>query len=430
MNFMGLYDIFLQHPSIQTDTRKLQAGDVYFALKGPNFDGNAFAVKALKDGAAFAVVDDVSLRGVEQCILVEDVLLALQHLALHHRRQFKIPVLAITGSNGKTTTKELVHAALASKYNTIATIGNLNNHIGVPLTLLRLSSDTEMAIIEMGANHLLEIASYCEIAEPTHGLITNCGKAHLEGFGSEEGIRKGKGELYDFLRKNDGLIFRYSDAFYLQGMAEGIKQQLTYGSSAKDDYTGLAISSSTFLQVVASHKDETVELNTHLVGNFNLPNVMAAVAIGLHFGVDLTDIKIAIEQYQPDNSRSQWMQKGSNNLILDAYNANPTSMQAAIENFGASSLHNKQLWIGAMKEMGADETKEHTALINLIRSYSWMEVLLVGKEFDNLGVEYKHFQNSQEAKSYIASNAPQGAHILIKGSRGSRMEEIVQALPS
>lgn len=423
MNIAGIYEIYLQYPSVQTDTRKLKQGDIFFALKGPNFNGNTFAVQALEAGAAYVIIDDAEYAVSDKYILVDDVLKCLQELANYHRRQLNIPFIAITGSNGKTTTKELVTAVLRKKYITYATDGNLNNHIGVPLTLLKIKPDAEMAVVEMGANHQKEIESYCLIAEPAYGIITNCGKAHIEGFGGEEGVRKGKGELYDFLRAHNGTIFRNTDLAYLQGMAQGISNQVTYGS--KDaDYTGTLQMNDIFLEVVFNN----ATIKTQLVGDYNFPNVMVAIAVGMHFNIPVKDIQEAIESYNPDNSRSQWIRIGSNSVILDAYNANPTSMRAAITNFAKASLPHKMLWIGAMKEMGKDEHKEHTELVAFIGQYQWDNVILVGREFENITHTYLHFTDSAQAAEYVKQHAPHDASILIKGSRGSKMEVLLDAL--
>ena len=348
-------------------------------------------------------------------------------MALQHRKRFDIPFIAITGSNGKTTTKELVTAALRAKYITYATDGNLNNHIGVPLTILKIKADAKMAIIEMGANHQREIASYCTIALPTHGIITNCGKAHIEGFGGVEGVRKGKGELYDFLKATGGVIFRNTDLDYLESMAKGITHEITYGS-ANAQYIGKPMMNGVFLDVAMLTKHAETTIHTHLVGEYNFPNVMVAAAVGLSFGIGIDDIKEAIAAYNPDNSRSQWMQKGSNQIILDAYNANPTSMAAAIANFARADLAAKLLWIGGMKEMGADEQKEHTELVSIIGQYKWDDVILVGKEFKNIPHTYRWFETSVEAAEAVKANPPANSAILIKGSRGSRMEALLAAL--
>ena len=429
MRIDELYQLYLQFPSVQTDTRKLKQGDMYFALSGANFDGNTFAAEALAKGAVYAVVDNAAYIVNDRCILVEDVLTSLQQLAKHHRQQFSIPFIAITGSNGKTTTKELIAAVLRKKFITYATEGNLNNHIGVPLTLLKVKRDAQMAIIEMGANHQREIAGYCEIALPDYALITNCGKAHIEGFGGIEGVRKGKGELYDFIRAHNGLIFRNADLQYLEDMAKGIARQVTYGTK-NADHIGRPIMDGVFLKAALKTSNGEELLNTNLVGDYNFPNVLVAAAIGWHFGVSMADIKEAIAGYAPDNSRSQWVKKGTNELILDAYNANPTSMRAAILNFAGAILPSKMLWLGGMKEMGTEEKHEHEALIDLVDMYSWAQVILVGKEFYGLSKDYQWFENSQQAAEYVRQHLPQNSSILIKGSRGSKMELLADALPA
>lgn len=427
MDISTLYQLYLQYPSVQTDTRKLKNGDIFFALKGDNFNGNTFAAQAIEKGAAYAVIDEPIHKTDERCIVVENVLATLQALARHHRRHFDIPFIAITGSNGKTTTKELITAVLSRKFKTYATEGNLNNHIGVPLTLLKIKKDAEMAVIEMGANHLREIASYCDIALPTHGIITNCGKAHIEGFGGLEGVRKGKGELYDFLRANDGIIFRNADLSYLEEMAHDIATQITYGT-ANAQYIGKPLTNDVFLSLAMLTAGTETTIKTNLVGIYNFPNVMVAIAAGLHFGISIDDIKQAIAAYNPDNSRSQWLVKGSNKIIVDTYNANPTSMQAAITNFAAAKLQNKVLWIGAMKEMGHEEENEHTALVSLIDQYEWKDVILVGKEFEKVKAAHHWFATSAEAAQFVKEHPPVNNAILVKGSRGSRMEIMVEAL--
>lgn len=427
METRDLYQLYLRHPSVETDTRKLRSGDIFFALKGPSFDGNTFASQALDLGAAYAVIDNPSCKTDHRCILVDDVLTALQNLARYHRQQLNIPFIAITGSNGKTTTKELITSTLRRQFRTSATDGNLNNHIGVPLTLLKVKPNTEIAVIEMGANHRGEIASYCHIALPTHGLITNCGKAHMEGFGGEEGVRKGKGELYDYLKDTGGTIFRNADLDYLEDMARGVSGQITYGS-ANAHFIGRPLMDSMFLNVAILNAGAETTIHTRLVGGYNFPNVMAAVAIGLHFGIPIDKIREAIEDYQPDNSRSQFLSVGSNQVILDAYNANPTSMKAAIANFAALPGSRKILWLGAMKEMGEYEASEHEALVSYIRGYDWDDVILAGKEFEGLAEDYLWFATSAEAATFVQNHPPANAAILIKGSRGSRMERLLDAL--
>ena len=417
MNIIELYEIYKQYPSIQTDTRKLKKGDIFFALRGPNFNANAFALAALESGAAYAVIDDPEYNTHGNMILVTDALAALQQLALFHRNQFDIPFIAITGSNGKTTTKELIHAVLSSSYKTYTTEGNLNNHIGVPLTILKIRSDAEMAVIEMGANHRGEIASYCDYTRPTHGLITNVGKAHLEGFGGYEGVKKGKGELYDFVRATDGTAFVMWDYDYLKEMSEGIKKIVKYGS-----FNSSVIESEPFLKL----KIENDVISTQLVGGYNLPNVLAAAAIGSHFNVPAEKIKQALESYTPSNSRSQLLEKESNRIILDAYNANPSSMRAAIENFEKIKAPNKILILGAMAELGEESLYEHEQIIKLLDKFQWTEVVLVGGDFLKVKSRYKTFDNSLKAKEWYKSQRIDNAYLLVKGSRSMQMERVLE----
>jgi UDP-N-acetylmuramoyl-tripeptide--D-alanyl-D-alanine ligase len=422
-----LYNLFLQFPSIQTDSRKIKKGDIFFALKGDNFNGNSFAAKALEDGAAYAVIDEAQYAIDDRCILTNDVLTTLQLLAHHHRLQLDIPVIAITGSNGKTTTKELLIAVLSARYKTYATEGNLNNHIGVPLTLLKIKQDAEIAIVEMGANHIGEIASYCKYANPDFGLINNVGKAHLEGFGSLEGVKKAKGELYDYIRKFEGTIFRNADLDYLEKMSQGIRKQITYGTS-NAQVIGRSIGDDTMLKVVVLSSGMEVQINTQLVGAYNLPNVLAAVAVGHYFKVDIDTIKKALENYTPSNSRSQLIEKGSNKIILDAYNANPTSMKLALENMASLQAENKWLLLGAMKEMGEESVTEHQLLVDLAIHLGFKHVILTGKEFEATKHSYLWFATSSEVKDYLSENKIEDATILIKGSRGSKMEVVLDAL--
>jgi UDP-N-acetylmuramoyl-tripeptide--D-alanyl-D-alanine ligase len=424
MRIEELYQIFLQHPSIQTDTRKLKAGDLFFALKGPSFNGNEFAEQALKAGASYAIVDEDRYSS-SNTILVDDVLTTLQDLAMHHRKQFKMPFLAITGSNGKTTTKELIHAVLQTTYTTYTTEGNLNNHIGVPLTILKISSDAQMAVIEMGANHQKEIASYCTYALPTHGLITNVGKAHLEGFGGEEGVKKGKGELFDHLRATGGIAFIMNDYNYLQEMIAGIQHVFTYGTS-NADVVGTVERTDPFLQV-QFRKGMLGSVATQLVGSYNLPNVLAAVAVGKFFKVEEENIRSAIESYQPSNSRSQLLQKGNNKIVLDAYNANPSSMKAAIENFAAMAGEDKILALGAMAELGENSMNEHAAIVGEIEKHQWKHVILVGGDFLKVQHSFQAFNTPDEAGNWLKGKAD-GAQILIKGSRSMQMEKILPYL--
>jgi len=432
MEISELYEIYKKYPSVQTDTRKIEKGDIFFALKGPNFNGNEFVQNAIEGGASYAVIDEKKFEIPDKTILVDDVLTVLQQLANHHRRQFNnaagggIPFIAITGSNGKTTTKELIHAVLASTYTTYTTEGNLNNHIGIPLTLLKIKEDAQMAVIEMGANHIGEIASYCEIALPTHGLITNCGKAHLEGFGSEEGVRKAKGELFDFLRTlPHGCVFVMWDYDYLQKMSKGISGVIKYGTRGDAHVIGRVLKSDPLLEVeILQGLDEKL-IKTQLVGEYNLPNVLAAITIGKYFNVTDAKIKFAIENYTPSNSRSQLIQKGDNKIILDAYNANPSSMKLAIENF-SKMPGDKVLILGSMAELGKESEKEHQALVKQIGDYPWKEVILVGNEFEKVPHSFHQFKNSDEVKDWVQQQKFKNTNILIKGSRSMQMEKALK----
>ena len=463
MTIEKLYDIYLRHPSIRTDTRQLKQGDLFFALKGPNFNGNAFAARAFELGAAYAIIDETPDQSSaadgqpspdlpppyisDRLIVVPDVLSTLQELALHHRRQFDIPFIAITGSNGKTTTKELIHATLSSTYTTYTTQGNLNNHIGIPLTILSVQKDAQFAVIEMGANHQKEIEAYCRYTLPTHGIITNVGKAHLEGFGGPEGVKKGKGELYDFLRGTAGTAFVLRDSADLMQMSRGIPHLITYGTHDAD-ITGVIAPSEALLKVDITHGASTGPIQTQLVGDYNLPNVLVAVAVGRHFGVPDAAIRQAIEQYAPSNSRSQLIERNGLHIILDAYNANPSSMRAAIENFArlpipgdasqpaqpatsaspgaaAQPASRKVLILGAMAELGPESLAEHQGIIDLIGQYAWQQVVLVGGDFRHLSHPYLSFANSKEAGRWLAGVGLKDSYLLIKGSRSMKMEEVL-----
>lgn len=429
MDTSSLYQIYLQFPHICTDTRKLADNVLFFALKGDNFNGNSFALQAIEAGAAYAVVDEgFELSAHPQIIVVADVLTALQDLARFHREQLNIPFIGITGSNGKTTTKELVFTVLEQKYKTIATVGNLNNHIGVPLTILSIPLDTEMAIIEMGANHIGEIASYCTYAQPNFAIINNCGKAHLEGFGSLEGVRKAKGELYDFIRQTDGTIFINSDLDYLQNMSEGIAKRFSYGRS-NADIIGRDVSDTPLLKLAILNHSLEVLIATQLTGSYNFPNVLAAIAVGVYFQIDIDTIKQAIEQYIPSNSRSQWIKTEKNELILDAYNANPSSMEVALNNFGNIEAKHKVVLLGGMKEVGASSHEEHQKLIDRCNELGFEQVLLVGPEFKSLNTyRYELFDNSLSLKTHLLANPIVDALVLVKGSRGSKMEVVIDVL--
>ncbi|MGI9190888.1 MAG: UDP-N-acetylmuramoyl-tripeptide--D-alanyl-D-alanine ligase [Chitinophagaceae bacterium] len=425
MEISALYAIYKQFPRVQTDTRAIQAEELFFALKGEHFNGNRFAEQALEKGAAYAIIDEAEFAVDARCILVDNVLETLQALAKYHREQFSIPFIAITGSNGKTTTKELVHAVLSKKFKTTATVGNLNNHIGIPLTILRIPMDTEMAIIEMGANHQREIAGYCLYALPTHGIINNCGKAHLEGFGGVDGVRKGKGELYDFLREQEGAIFRNVDLDYLVSMSNGIHRQITYGETAAD-YTGMVVHGGETLQVAITRAGLEMSIQTQLVGDYNLANILAAVAVGHHFGVSANAIREALEAYTPSNSRSQRIQRDTNTIILDAYNANPSSMRVAIQNFKQMDFPNKVVIIGGMMELGEDSVMEHQQIVELLQESNWNHVLLVGGDFEKTQHAYTFVANYEAAADYLKQIAPSHAGILIKGSRAFTLEKIIQ----
>lgn len=420
-----LYNIYKQYPSVQTDTRQLKPGDIFFALKGDNFNGNTFARQAINAGAAYAVIDEAGYEVPGKTILVDDVLTTLQQLAQYHREQLSIPVIAITGSNGKTTTKELVHVVLSSTYKTYTTEGNLNNHIGIPITILKIKKDAEIAVIEMGANHQKEITGYCRYTQPSHGIITNCGKAHLEGFGGVEGVRKGKGELYDYLRTHNGTAFVMWDYDYLKEMSKGIPNIIRYGTAAAD-IEGVALDSEPFLEVNITKGSLAGCIKTRLVGDYNLPNVLLAVAIGKYFNVPDNKIKEAIENYTPSNSRSQLIETGSNKIILDAYNANPSSMKLAIENFAKLHADNKVLILGAMAELGNESLEEHKAIVEEINHYRWKQVVLVGGDFLKFKHSFPTFENSVQATEWFKQQKYTDSHILIKGSRSMKMEKILE----
>ena len=426
MDITSLYQLYLQNPGIETDSRKIKKNDIFFALKGPNFNGNHYAQQALRDGAAYCIVDEDTGTSNDRIIKVNDCLETLQQLAKKHREQFSIPFIAITGSNGKTTSKELIHAVLSSRFNTYTTTGNLNNHIGIPLTILKVRADAEIAVIEMGANHQKEIEGYCIYTMPTHGMITNCGKAHLEGFGGEDGVRKGKGELFDHLKKNNGTAFIYNDYNYLVEMSSGITTVITYGTEHAD-ITGVEMidAANEFLQVKITKGAGISEIKTQLVGGYNLPNVLAAVCIGKTFKVEDEKIKAALENYTPSNSRSQLIKKNSNRIILDAYNANPSSMKAAVENFATMPGNKKVLMLGGMMELGAESIHEHEALIDLVNQNQWHKVVLVGKDYKNIPDHFIHFHHVKEANNWYKEQHFKDAQVLIKGSRSMQMEKVL-----
>ena len=426
-----LYKLFIEcNGLVSTDTRKIEKGALFVALKGDNFNANAFAEKAIHEGCKYALVDDESYLIHPNIKLVSNTLKTLQQLANHHRKQFTIPVLAITGSNGKTTNKELIHAVLSKKYNTLATLGNLNNHIGVPLTLLRLKKEHTFAVIEMGANHQGEINELCEIADPDFGLITNIGKAHLEGFGGIEGVKKGKSELYKFLAKKGGLIFINGDDEVLNTLSEGMTK-ITYGLNENNNLSGNEISAGEFLSFSYKRNAiaETETIQSQLVGGYNLINCLAAMSIGAYFKVDPIAIKEAIEGYKPEMNRSQLVKTKNNKLILDAYNANPNSMKSAIENFAKFTADNKTILLGDMFELGEYSNEEHQGIIELLQHCKFNNVILIGEAFFKTKAhEFKKFKTTAETKLYLSSHPITKSTILIKGSRGMKLETLQEVL--
>lgn len=419
-----------------TDTRQLQAGDLFFALKGDNFDGNRFAAQALTDGAAYAVVDDPGVATDERFLLVENALQALQQLARAYRRQLDIPVLAITGSNGKTTTKELIAAVLSKSHQTHWTQGNFNNHIGVPLTLLAIPPHTEIAVIEMGANHQGEIAELCAIAEPTHGLITNIGKAHLEGFGGLEGVKRGKSELYAYLAQRAGVVFINQEEDVLEELAEqrGVQKRVRYCLSDTPDLT------KPYYEVRLEQLNPTIKVSylnpngnlrtveSILSGPHNLQNIITAIAVGKYFKVPSQSIAEGIAAYIPTNNRSQRLEHQGVGVYLDAYNANPSSMRAALTNFAAEGSHPKTVILGDMLELGASAAAEHLAIAQLAQELGFEQVILVGPFFaaaaKTLGLS--HFQDVAAVAASLDWSAMAEQEVLIKGSRGMRLERVVE----
>ncbi|MDB5125616.1 MAG: murF [Mucilaginibacter sp.] len=443
MTTSDIYNLFLQHPLISTDTRKIAAGSLFFALKGDKFDANTFAQQALEAGAAYVIIDNPAYSVNEKYILVDDVLTALQDLARYHRRQLNIPVVGLTGTNGKTTTKELINTVLSRHFKTQATLGNLNNHIGVPLTILTIDGSHEIAIIEMGANHQREIELLCSIALPTHGLITNVGKAHLEGFGGVEGVKKGKGELYDFLKKSErlerGVAFVNSNDTVLLEMeqARGLKNVVFYGTGDEQDLvTGKIIENSPLLtlQWTNNKLGITSAVKTNLTGAYNLDNILAAICIGVYFGLTDAEINNGIEGYQPKNNRSQIVQTQTNTLICDYYNANPSSMFVAIENIGKLDAKRKVLILGDMFEMGDEAAAEHASVIKKAMETPVDERIFIGKDFSEAGaaMDYRlstidfFYPTVDDAINALKANPVKNSTILIKGSRGMALERLVE----
>lgn len=429
MSFINeLYAIFCNHPNISTDTRQIQPGSVFFGIHGPNFNGSEFAGEALEKGAAYAVVDETLPSTDDRFIRVKDTLATLQELAHHHRNKIKAEIFAITGSNGKTTTKELCNTILNRKFSVSSTVGNLNNHIGVPLTLLSLTEENEIGIVEMGANHHGEIAALCNIAQPDYGLITNIGRAHLEGFGSIEGIRKTKGELFEFLMKNQKTIFvNENDPQVKSLLSPEYRNTVSYHN---DSCNGTLISSDPFLNLEIRIAGRTFAVNTRLIGKYNIENILAAVAVGNHFGVSDKIIKQAIESYQPDNFRSQFIDSGRNKIVMDAYNANPSSMMPAIDNFLEMQGEKKLIIIGQMLELGDTSYDEHRKIIEYLAERKFHDIIFIGEHFIEAGKGFP-FRFYKTADDFINETDPSKIHsnlILIKGSRGNRLEKLLSCL--
>lgn len=437
MDIKELYALYQQHPVITTDSRDCPEDSIFIALKGDSFDGNQFAAQALEKGCAVAIVSDEQVyndyKGDKQMILVPDTLQTYKDMAREHRRRFDIPVIAITGTNGKTTTKELVRAVIGERYDEMATEGNFNNDVGVPKTLFRLSVMHEVAIIEMGASHPGDIKTLVETAEPTCGLITNVGKAHLQGFGSLEGVIRTKGELYDYLAKDsDSVIFVNADNEHLMKiLPKNVKAKCYTRDESKTGARvyGQIIACDPFLRLKWRQTDgEWHEVATHLIGSYNLDNVLAAVTVGLHFGITPKQICHALENYVPSNNRSQLTETEHNHLIVDAYNANPTSMAAALDNFSLMEVSPKMAILGEMRELGESSAEEHRRVVERLATCPFDEVWLVGQEFKDIDCPYRKFDDVEQVKAAIAANRPEGRYILIKGSNGTRLFQLPELL--
>ena len=418
MKIANLYKLYCQHFLVDTDTRNIRKNTLFFALKGDNFNGNSFAEEALKLGASFAIVDEEAYETKENIILVNNVLETLQQLANYHRRHLKIPIIGLTGSNGKTTTKELIHVVLNKKHNTQATKGNLNNHIGVPLTLLSMTDKTELGVVEMGANHLKEIALLCAISEPDFGYITNFGKAHLEGFGGMEGVIKGKSELYAFLKENDKTVFVNPD------------DEIQVEKTQEINTINFKVEALRFSEanpfVKLSYNNNTIQSN--LIGTYNYSNIAAAITIGAYFKVSDEATKEAIESYVPKNNRSQIIETKSNKIILDAYNANPSSMKVALENFSAINAETKVVILGDMFELGDESLQEHQAIVDLAISLNFETTFFVGENFNQIKTDAHQFKTYELLEDYIKKNPLENQSILIKGSRGMRLERVLDII--
>lgn len=431
-NTEELYQYYLKHPVICTDTRTITPNCLFFALKGDHFDANTFAEQALAIGASFAIVDNEKYAVNAQCILVPDVLTTLQDLAKHHRKQLTIPVIGLTGSNGKTTTKELIRAVLAEQFNTFATRGNLNNHIGVPLSILSLDKDTEIAVIEMGANHQKEIELLCEIAQPTHGLITNVGMAHLDGFGGFEGVKKGKAELYAYLKANHGYAFICRNNPYLLEMSEtaGLNKVIYYGSEERNAVSGKLKHTDPLIEFEWSAKDTVFEARANLTGTYNFENIMAAICIGNFFELTPAQINHGLANYFPNNNRSQLTKTEKNMVICDFYNANPSSMTAALNNLKSLSSPHKTAIIGDMFELGIEAPAQHEIIAKLAVQNEIDRLIFIGKDFYALKDQYGgiFFNSPTEAAAYLQENPIKDNLVLLKGSRGMALEQLLPLL--
>ena len=423
-NIPQLYELFKKYPLISTDSRNIKENSIFFALKGDNFNGNEYAENALNSGARIAVIDEISFAKNDEYFLVDNVLDALQKLSLFHRKKLNIPIIGITGSNGKTTTKELINAVLSTQYNCLATIGNLNNHIGVPLTLLSIDKQKEIAIVEMGANHIGEIEQLCQLACPTHGIITNIGKAHLEGFMNIDNIINTKIALYDYVNKHGKCLFVNGDDDLLMKKSEKI-ERIIYSYEKNGDMETEIKTSDPFITIKVDDK----LISTNLFGQYNIYNILTAVTIGKYFNITSENIIKAISSYIPQNNRSQLIKTGNNTLVMDAYNANPTSMKAAIDSFAMLNGDSKLAIIGDMLELGSEKENEHLKIINLLKQKKIQEVFLVGSIFSsvNNGV-FKTFKDSASLKLFLDENPIKNKTILIKGSRGIKLEIIMQSL--
>lgn len=427
MSIIDLYDLFIHNPQITTDSRNCPKGSIFFALKGDKFDGNQYAGKALASGCVYAVIDNPDYYIGERTILVDNVLKTLQLLAHHHRKVLGLPIIGITGTNGKTTTKELLAAVLSTKFNVLYTEGNFNNHIGVPLTLLRLTQDHEMAVIEMGASHPGDIKELVDIVHPNYGIITNVGRAHLEGFGSFEGVIRTKGELYDYIRRSKGKIFIKKENEYLQSIAKGI-EQITYGNGDDAFASGQVVSCDPFLVFNWKQQGKLHTVETHMIGSYNLDNVLAAVAVGRFFKIPAERISRAIAAYEPTNNRSQFKKTENNELIIDAYNANPSSMKVALDNFITMPVQPKAIILGDMRELGPTSDELHAEVVEQIKKGQFDKVFLCGEHFSKVGKEFSPFATTEAMVEELRKQPLKGYHILIKGSHSMGLEKLADIL--